>query len=361
MTALWALVLLGILIFIHELGHFLLAKTFNVKVLRFSLGFGPKLFGFKGKETEYVLSAFPLGGYVKMAGEDPEEPLSEEDLPRAFSHQPVKKRVLIVLAGPLFNILLGYMVFASVLATGRPITLPKLEKLLPVVDEVVQGTPAEKAGLQPGDRILEVEGKRVDTWFEMVDAVSKRPGQPTRFTILRDNRKIEVTIVPMSEKEKINGKEITIGRIGIKKDVGNFIYQIEADSFIEVPVKAALATYRMVEFVVDSIGMFITGTVSVKNLGGPITIVKESGRAAEAGVLAYFMFMALLSVNLGVLNLLPIPVLDGGHLLLYTVEGLKGEPLTDRTVIIVNRIGYAILAFLMGLALYNDIFRLFSK
>ncbi|RME63734.1 MAG: RIP metalloprotease RseP, partial [Nitrospirae bacterium] len=184
---------------------------------------------------------------------------------------------------------------------------------------------------------------------------------PTRFVIQRGQRKFEVTIVPREEKEKLNGKEITIGRIGIKKDVKNLIYQIKADSLIEVPLKATVATYRMVEFVLDSIKMFITGTVSVKNLGGPITIVKESGKAAQAGVLAYFMFMALLSVNLGVLNLLPIPVLDGGHLLLYTVEGLKGEPLTERTVIIVNRIGYAILVLLMGLALYNDIFRLFSK
>ncbi len=361
MTAISAILLLGVLILIHELGHFIVAKAFNVKVLRFSIGFGPKLGGFRRGETEYVISALPLGGYVKMAGEDPTEPLAAEDLPRAFSNQPVKKRALIVLAGPVFNILLGYLVFASVLGSGRPITLPKLEKLLPVVDEVVESTPAAQAGLRPGDRIVEIEGKRVDTWFDMVEIVSRRPGKPTKFVIKRGAKEFSVTIVPMEVKEELNGSEQVIGRIGVKKDIKNLLYVIKADNLVEVPYKATIATYRMVAFVVDSIRMFATGDVSLKNIGGPITIVKESGKAAQAGALAYFMFMALLSVNLGVLNLLPIPVLDGGHLLLYTVETLKGGPLTDRTVIIVNRIGYAILALLMGLALYNDILRMFTN
>ncbi len=361
MTILSAVILLGILIFAHELGHFMMAKFSGVKVLKFSLGFGPRVMGRRIGETEYLISAFPLGGYVKMLGEEPGEELDEEERERAFNHQPLIKRVLIVAAGPAFNILLTFVIFTSLLAAGLPINVPVLDKIMPVVDEVQEGYPAYEAGLKKGDQVVEIEGVEVTTWFDMVDIVSRSPGKELRFVVKRNGELLEFRITPRAvEETDSEGNRIVIGRIGVKKLGGGIFETISSGSFLEAPLKGAIATYKMGFFVIDSINMLITGRVSVKNIGGPVTILKESGKAAAAGLLAYFMFMALLSVNLGVLNLLPIPILDGGHLLLFLMEAIKGGPLKERTVIIAHRIGYAILIVLMAFALYNDFVRIFS-
>ncbi|RMG73801.1 MAG: RIP metalloprotease RseP [Nitrospirae bacterium] len=361
MTVLSAIVLLGVLIFVHELGHFIVAKLSGVKVLRFSLGFGPKVVGKRWGETEYLLSALPLGGYVKMLGEEPEEELPLEEAERAFNRQPLHKRAMIVFAGPLFNILLTYLIFSLVLTAGLPINIPVIKQLKPTIDSVEEGYPAHKAGLKPGDLIKEIDGRPIDTWFDLVSIVSKSPDKELEFTVLRGEQLLKVKIKPQRvEEEGPQGEKVVIGRIGVRKTGGSFFESIEAKGLLQAPIKGAWATYRMGLFIVDSIRMLLTGEVSFKNLGGPVTILKESGKAASAGILAYVMFMALLSVNLGVLNLLPIPILDGGHLLLFLVEALKGEPLNERTVLIVHRIGYAILIILMGFALYNDIVRIFT-
>jgi len=361
LTIISAIVLLGVLIFVHELGHFIVAKLSGVKVLRFSLGFGPKVVGKQFGETEYLLSAIPLGGYVKMLGEEPDEELPAEEAERAFNRQPIRKRALIVFAGPFFNVLLTYIIFTAVLAVGLPINIPVVKQLKPSIDKVEEGYPAQKAGLKAGDIVKEIDGRPVDTWFDLVSIVSKSPGKELEFMVLRGERLIKIKITPRRvEKKGPDGKRIVIGRIGVRKTGDGFFESIQAKGALEAPFKGAMATYRMGFFIVDSIRMLVTGEVSFKNLGGPVTIIKESGKAASAGILAYVMFMALLSVNLAVLNLLPIPILDGGHLLLFAVEAMKGEPLNEEIVIIVHKIGYAILIILMGFALYNDIVRIFT-
>ncbi len=345
----------------HELGHFLVAKASGVKVLKFSLGFGPKVVGRRIGETEYMLSAIPLGGYVKMLGEEPGEELAAAEKERAFNQQSVLKRILIVLAGPMFNIFLTYAIFTAVLSAGLPVNVPVLGNILPVVDEVEAGYPAAEAGLRPGDVIVKIDGVRVDTWFDMVNVVVKNPGRALDFVVKRDGELLTLRITPRSVEEvDPEGKKVLIGRIGVKKLGGGFFEPIQSDSLLDAPAKGAVATYKMGFFVIDSLEMLITRKVSLKNISGPVTILQESGKAASAGPVAYFMFMALLSVNLGVLNLLPVPILDGGHIVMFLIEGIKGGPLNERTVAITQRIGLALILLLMAFALYNDFVRLFS-
>jgi regulator of sigma E protease len=362
LTLFSAIILLGILIFVHELGHFIVAKLSGVKVLKFSLGFGPKILGKKIGETEYMISAVPLGGYVKMLGEEPGEELEESEKIRAFNQQTLFKRALIVFAGPLFNILLTFVIFTAVLSVGIPVNVPVVSKLLPTIDEVLEDSPAAEAGLKKGDTVISIDDTVIDTWFDMVRIISMNPGKVLTVVVKRNDELLTLKVVPRAVEERdLKGKKITIGRIGIRKLDGGFFDTVRSKSAIDAPLSGMVATYKMGFFIIDSIRMLVTGKVSVKNLGGPVTIVKESGRAARLGIVAYFMFMALLSVNLGILNLLPIPILDGGHLLLFAIEGVKGKPLSDKTVIIVHKIGYLFLIILMAFALYNDILRIFTN
>ncbi|HDH01652.1 MAG TPA: PDZ domain-containing protein, partial [Nitrospirae bacterium] len=209
---------MGILIFVHELGHFLVAKFAGVKVLKFSLGFGPKVIGKQIGETEYMISAVPLGGYVKMLGEEAGEELDEADKERAFNQQSVTKRILIVLAGPVFNIFLTYIIFTAVLSTGLPVNVPVLSNILPVIDEVQEGYPASEAGLKAGDVIVKIDNKRIDTWFDMVNIVVKNPGKKLDFVVKRDGKLLKLRIIPQSVEEvDPGGNKVVIGRIGVKK------------------------------------------------------------------------------------------------------------------------------------------------
>jgi regulator of sigma E protease len=360
-TIISAILLLGILIFAHELGHFLVAKLSGVKVLKFSLGFGPKVVGRRFGETEYLLSLFPLGGYVKMLGEEPGEELLEEERARAFNFQPLFKRALIVLAGPVFNILLTYIIFTGVIASGGSITVPDAKNFLPVIDEVQKGYPAEVAGFKAGDRVLKIDNREIDTWFDMVEIVSRSPGKALNFVVKRGDETLNIKIIPREEEIKgTDGKVVKIGRIGVMKTSGSPLQLIKAKKLTDAPWLGLVATYRMSVFIVDTVKMLIAGDVSLKNIAGPGTIISESGKAASAGVLPYLMFMALLSVNLGILNLLPIPILDGGHLMFYLIEALRGKPLKEKTMVVIQRIGLAILIALMAFAIYNDIVRFIS-
>ncbi len=362
MNIVLAALLFGILIFVHELGHFIFAKLCNVKVLKFSLGFGPRIVGKRIGETEYVVSAVPLGGYVKMYGEDVGDEVSEQDNDRSFKSQALWKKAVIVLAGPVFNILLTFGLYTSLLATGIEVPVPDLKNLMPVVDEVDPSYPAAAAGLIKGDKIMRIGGSEINTWIDIINMVGTNPAKPLEFVVQRGDQLYTLTITPRAIQEKDrSGQPITIGRIGIRKSGQGLYTFIKSVSIFDVPMKGAFATYKMGTVIFDSIRMTINGEISVRNLGGPISIFTESSKAASAGFITYFLFMALVSVNLGVLNLLPIPVLDGGHLLFMGIEAIKGGPVSDTVVAISQRIGIALLLALMILVMYNDIFRLIAQ
>jgi regulator of sigma E protease len=373
MTIISAIVLLGILIFVHELGHFIFAKLIGVKVLKFSLGFGRQLIGRKIGETEYQIAAFPLGGYVKMFGEEAgeemhltgeeeeePEPVSEEDLKRSFSAQSVWKRILIVLAGPMFNILLTFVIFAGFLSADLPVVIPNLSDISAVVGEVVEGTPADKAGLQPGDIFIEIDGQPIGSWLDLVDIVSKKPGEELTFRIKRVDRILDVKITPEAvTEEDTEGREITIGRIGIMRAGGEPFFHVESDGPLSNLRGAAWGTWKLSVLVIDVLERLITGNLSFKTMGGPITIVHQSGQVASLGIVPYLFFMAFISTNLGVINLFPIPILDGGHIVFLAYEGIARRPANDRVVGIAQRIGLVFLLMLIVLVTYNDILRLF--
>ena len=363
MTIIWAALLLGILIFSHELGHFILAKLMKVKVLKFSLGFGPKVAGIKRGDTEYVISALPLGGYVKMLGEEQGEELSPEERAYAFSAQPVYKRALIAFAGPFFNVVLAFVIFAIILGSGLPVNIPKLQELTPKVDSVMQGSPAAAAGLKAGDVVTEIGGQPVDTWLDLVAFVSAKPGKPLLFKVKRDGQVLNLTITPESVQVKgPDGKEVTIGRIGIKRGGGeNPFYEITAKNPAMILIGAADATWKMTVFTYDTLADLVTGAFSYKTIGGPIAIVQESGKAAAMGTFPYIMFMAFISLNLAVLNLLPVPILDGGHLFFLAIEAIRRRPLSEGTQIALQKVGLLLLITLMAFAFHNDIVRLLSK
>jgi regulator of sigma E protease len=361
MNILLPILLLGILIFVHELGHFLFAKFSNVKVLKFSIGFGPAIISRKIGETEYALSAIPLGGYVKLFGEEPDEEVSEEDKARSLKNQPLWKKALILVAGSAFNILLTFVIYTSLIAAGYQVPVPELKNLMPVVEEVVTGGPAEEAGLKKEDKIVGIEDNDINTWLDIVNIVASNPGKPLKFAIQRGSETFSVTITPKPETfTDKEGKERTIGRIGIMK-TGQGIYTfVGSPSFFDAPVYGAYATYKMGIMIYESIWMIMTGEISFKSMGGPVAIFSISSKAAEAGLIPYLLMMALISVNLGIFNLLPVPVLDGGHLLIMSIEAIRGKPLSDSTVALITKIGFALLLALMVFALYNDIFRLMT-
>ena len=362
MNMILAALLFGVLIFVHELGHFIFAKLCNVRVLKFSLGFGPRIVGKTIGETEYLVSSIPLGGYVKMYGEDVGDEVSEQDCERSFKSQALWKKAVIVLAGPLFNILLTFCLYTSLLATGIEVPVPDLSNLMPVVDEVDPSYPAAAAGLIKGDKILKIGDNEINTWIDIINTVGINPEKPLEFTVQRGDQLHKFTITPRAIQEKDHsGKPITIGRIGIRKSGKGLYTLIRSISMLDAPMKGAFATYKMGTVIFDSIRMTVSGEISLRNLGGPISIFSESSKAASAGVITYFLFMALVSVNLGVLNLLPIPVLDGGHLLFMGIEAIKGAPMSDTVIAISQRIGIALLLALMILVMYNDIFRLIAQ
>ncbi|HWP59369.1 MAG TPA: RIP metalloprotease RseP [Candidatus Acidoferrales bacterium] len=341
---------LGILIVIHELGHFLVAKKAGVGVLTFSVGFGPKLWGRRINETEYVISSFPLGGYVKMVGEDPEEEVKEIDISKSFSHKSLGARAAIVGAGPLFNLLLAAVIFS---ATFMWVGVPALTTR---VGSVEADTPAAKAGLQKGDRILAIDGEGVEKWEELSERIKASGGRRLTLTIEREGRRIDLQVQPVIREGKtVFGERQDVWIIGIASDVE----MRKSD-----PVTAlAQGFYRTGEYaVLTVVGLFkmITGTVSPKNIGGPLMIAQVAGQQAQEGLGSFFFFLALLSVNLGVLNLLPIPVLDGGHLFFFLMEWLIGRPVEIKYRERAQQIGIFILILIMMYAFYNDVTRFFE-
>lgn len=351
MTFLSAVLLIGFLIFIHELGHFIFAKLSGVKVLKFSLGFGPKVIGKKIGETEYQLSAIPLGGYVKMLGEEPGVELDEAEKERSYNNQTILKRASIVFAGPLFNILTAVVIFFFVFIFGVPV-------LMPIIGEVMEESPAARAMLQKGDKIFEINGKSVTKWADMTEIIHGSANKPISIKIQRDSSVTTITITPESKMVKdIFGEEKEIGLIGVKPS--GEIFTVSEDVFTSAK-NAVLRTWEITSLTVVGIIKLIQRIIPADTIGGPIMIFSLAEKQAEAGALSFFTFAAIISINLAVLNLLPIPVLDGGHLLFMAIEAIRRKPLSEKTILMAHRIGWVFLLSLMAFALYNDIFRMIS-
>lgn len=345
-----AIVVLGILIFVHELGHFLFAKTFGVGVETFSLGFGPKLFAKRIGETEYRISAFPLGGYVKMIGEslDEEEGLPEEDLARSFMAKPPLQRMVIVAAGPCFNLLFAYLVFIVVCMIGIPTTTT-------MIGEVLPDKPAARAGLRAGDRVTVIDGKPVTRWNDLALLISESGGKPLDLTVQRDGKTFSVKVAPeMRTAKNLFGETETSPAIGV---MSSKEFVTERVGPIGAIVKGSEHTWNVTKMTVVAVGKIFSGAISVDNIGGPIMIAKTAGEQAQTGLVYFLSFMALLSINLGLLNLLPIPILDGGHLVFYLWEMVVRKPVNLKTREIAQQIGLVLLVGLMVLAFYNDIAR----
>lgn len=444
------LLTLGVLVAVHEFGHFWVARRCGVRVLRFSIGFGAPLWRRIGRDgTEYVVAAIPLGGYVKMLDER-EGGVDPADLPYAFNRQPVGSRIAIVAAGPLANFLLAIVVFyllfmagvrgvAPVIGSVEPGSLAEqaglragqeivsvdgeptptrqvvsmqllkrlgesgelrigvrepgfdqvyestavldgwlrddedpdlfaglgVEFLMPVVEpriaEVLGDSAAERAGILAGDRVLSVDGSAVATWEEWVRVVRASPGTRLQLVVERDGAQLPLELVP----ERVRQPDgLDVGQAGVSAVVPEWpeeYLRTERYGPLDAWGPALARTWSLSVFTVDSIRKMIEGLISPKNLSGPITIAKVAAASARSGLEAFVGFLALLSISLGVLNLLPIPVLDGGHLLFYAIELLKGSPVSERVQMLGYQVGLLILVGVMALALFNDLSRLVTN
>ncbi len=437
---------LGILIVVHELGHYLVAISCGVKVLRFSVGFGKPLFTRKiGKDrTEWSIAAFPIGGYVKMLDEREGE-VAAEEADRAFNRQSVYKRFAVVLAGPSSNLLLAVLLYWILFMHGIPGMKPVLgpvktetaaalagfkagETLLEVdhqavrtwdearwiligqamkkgeipitasdqghivvhrldlghadidskdflsdlgfepprfampsvVGEVVQGGPADRAGLKAGDRIVALNGKSVETWDELAQTIRKNGSRPLDIEASRQGSLVHFTVLPETAREK--GEEV--GKIGIAARIDQSkmdkLFTVVRYGPIDAMLHAVDKTWETSALTLKMLGEMFLGKISVKNIGGPITIADYAGQSARIGPFAYLSFLALISISLGVLNLLPVPVLDGGHLMYYMAEIIRGKPLPEKAMEVGQQVGIVLLFSLMALAIYNDLHRLIT-
>jgi regulator of sigma E protease len=443
------IVALGVLIVVHEYGHYLVARLCGVKVLRFSVGFGRALFVRRvGKDqTEWVIAAVPFGGYVKMLDER-EGPVAPHEADRAFNRQNVWRRIAIVVAGPLFNFVFAILVYAGLFMYGLPEARPVLgappagtiaasagvgtgdtvrsvdgepvatwqdlrwlilqaalqrhavqletlserghistvtidlqgfpaeevesdvmeriglrlwrPTLEPVLGQVVPGSAAERAGLAPGDRVLRADGKPIDTWEALVAAVRARPGAPLQLQIEREGTTRTMEVTP----ESVAAGQQRIGRIGAAPRVpasqaDKILIRVQHGPIASLS-KGVAKTWDISIFSLKMLGRMLIGQVSWKHLSGPVTIADFAGQSAQMGWISYISFLALISISLGVLNLLPIPLLDGGHLLYYAIEIVKGGPVSERVMELGQRVGLALLLVMMAFAFYNDLNRLLT-
>ena len=439
--------ILGAAVILHEFGHFIVAKLFKIRVETFSVGFGPRLFGGKYGTTDYRVSAIPLGGYVKLFGEDETEATTQEDRARSFAHQGLWGKVLIVAAGPGFNFILAYFIFAGWLATGAPLFVPTFQDLTPDIEAMVPGSPADtagiqigdrvsrvdgrdiatktelfdavaksngqaltleikrgeqvktltvtpaivhgpqasaqehgyylgveetpplvtsvmqsspaaKAGLQAGDHVVKIEGQTIHTWSQMTGIVKENPNRQLQVEVLREGQRVPLTVTPSAEKAMVNGQSVEVGKIGISGP-GRSI--MRSSTPLLSLYDGLGATWGWTELTAIGLYKMVVGDISSKNIGGPLTIANISGEAAAQGASSVVFLIAILSINLGVLNLLPIPILDGGHLLFFLIEGILRKPLGERQREIAQQAGLVLLVGVMIFAFWNDLERIFSR
>jgi len=344
-------IVLGVLIFFHELGHFLVARLFGVGVEKFSLGFGPRLVGWKRGITDYRLSLVPLGGYVKMVGEEPDEQLAPGLIPLSFTHKHVLKRILIVFAGPFFNVLLAVLVFWVIAFSSGVLTLK------PTIGSVKEGSPAQLSGFRPGDLVTAIDGDPVDTWEAMADRIGRSEGRVLAIAVDRPEGSVVLKVAPeLARTRNLLGEEIKRYVIGIGTAGDTRSRQL---GLFEAAGESLRQTYGVIELMVVIVAKLLTGGIPIDTVGGPIMIAQMAGDQAKAGIASLFQFIAVISVNLAVINLLPIPVLDGGHLLFFVIEAVKGRPVSLKVREVAQQVGMVLLAMLMILVFYNDITRLF--
>jgi regulator of sigma E protease len=362
-TVLSFLLVIGPLIFVHELGHYFVGRWFGVKAEVFSIGFGREIAGWTDRRgTRWKLAWLPLGGYVKFAGDmnPASQPSAEwlalpaEERARTFQAKAVWQRFLIVAAGPVTNFLLAILVFAGLLLALGEARTP------PVVGSVDPGTAAAAAGVSAGDRIERIDGSTVRRFEDIGRLVILHPGETLSVSLVRQGRPMVVDVVPAAEVERDRfGNEFRKGVLGVRSGTPVFV-DVSAGQALTGAVRI---TSQVVSTTVDGLVQIITGRRSVKELGGPLKIAKFSGEQASLGAIAFISFIAVISINLGFINLLPIPMLDGGHLLLYLVEGARRKPLRPEAQEWAFRTGLAALLALMVFVTVNDLasFGLWSK
>ncbi len=344
------LVCLGILIFVHELGHFVVARMFGVRINRFSIGFGKPILrlGRDRKGTEYIISIFPLGGYVEMEGENIDEC---KGLPEEFMSKPAWQRILIVLAGPAINYVVGFLLFVLVYSIGAP-------ELVPVVGDTLEGFPAEKAGISRGDRIVAVDGIKIDLWDEMAKIIHQKAGEEVSIELIRDGKRMQVRLAPKTETIKtIFGEKKQVGLIGVIPDPS--AYTEVKFPLPKAIVKAWEKVWNLTSVIFKSLILLLEGNKQVREaVSGPIGIYKVTTQAWHMGISVLLSVLAVLSVSLAVFNLLPLPLLDGGHVFLFSVEALLGRALPVWVYEVTFKVGIVIIGLIMAFVFYNDIRRL---
>ena len=357
------LFVLSLVVFVHELGHFLVARLCGVRILVFSIGFGPELVGFNDRQgTRWKVAAIPLGGYVKFFGDEnagsvPDErvleSIPEGDRARSYHFQPVYKRAAIVVAGPLANFLLAIVIFAAIFGIYGKQTLSAR------VDSVQAGSAAAAAGFQQGDIVVAINGEAIDNFADMQRIVSDSAGEALNVKVDRDGSQIVLKATPDLKEVKDNfGNVHRMGILGISRSTTPGDVKYQAVSPIQAIGMGAQETWFVVDRTLSYIGGVIVGREAADQLGGPIRIAQISGQVATIGFVALIHLAAVLSVSIGLLNLFPIPLLDGGHLLFYSIEAVRGRPLSERAHEVGFRIGLAIVVMLMIFATFNDIVHL---
>jgi regulator of sigma E protease len=347
-----AFIALGYLIFIHELGHFLVARLFKVRVTTFSLGFGPKLWSRKPGETRYQVSAVPLGGYVRMVGEDPTAEVSEEEIPVSFAHKPILQRMAIVAAGPVSNLVLAFVIFYLVLVISG---IPSRTTL---VGGVMPDNPAALAGVQKGDRVLSVNGEKTTDWAGMVSAIQKNRGNPLKMLLERKGKTLEVSLIPKHvEFTTIFGEQQKYYRVGIEAGTEYFYKTVDPISAISL---AAVDVYNAGSLIVRSVNALVQAKVDLDSVGGPLQITQVASEAARVGMDAFLSIVGLISVNLAILNLLPIPALDGGHLFFFIMEAIFRKPVSIKIRERSQQVGMALLLLLIIVVTFKDVLRIIT-
>jgi len=361
LTVIGFLFVLTVVVFFHELGHFFVARWCGVAVKTFSIGFGPEIVGFNDRQgTRWRLSWIPLGGYVKFiddenaasAGQRPLERLSEEERRHSFQGKSLGARAAIVAAGPIANFLLAIVIFTAISTFfGEQTTAAK-------VDVVTAGSAAERAGFRPGDRVLSIDGQPIESFGEMQRIVSVSPGVTLNFVVDRGGEQVEIKATPELKEIKSLGGKVRIGQLGIQRNATAAEWTMKRHDPLTALKMAVQQCYTIVKTSIDYLVKVVTGRESADQLGGPIRIAQISGQVASLGLLPLLNLVAVISVSIGFINLFPIPMLDGGHLLFYGIEAIRGKPLSESAQEIGFRIGLAFVLMLMIFATWNDLIHL---